>query len=121
MIVKFPHILRQQRYQITPHFGRFYWFIFIFCLGALLLPVWVWAQGGAAPSPNPVLSLAIVPGAPDNVLAGTLNSPKPPGIYRSKDGGRNWEVINNGLRDNMSVSGLAFDPQNPKLVLASDG
>ena len=108
--------------QIAQGFGRIHWALLLLAVGALLLPAWVWAQGeGAAPSPNPVLSLAIAPGLPDQVLAGTLNSPKPPGIYRSKDGGRQWAVINNGLRENMSVAGLTFDPQNAKLVFAADG
>jgi hypothetical protein len=68
-----------------------------------------------------VLSLAVAPGAPDKVLAGTLNSPDPPSIFQSKDGAVTWLNANNGLRENISIAGLAFDPQNPQLVLAGDG
>src|SRR5689334_16490492 len=104
--------------QTLSSFRLIHWLV-IFVLGATLLPVWVLAQGGTGPTPNPVLSLAVAPGAPDKVLAGTLNSPKPPGIYRAKDGGRTWEIINQGLRENMSVASLAFDPQNGKLIFAA--
>ena len=93
----------------------------LFVLGVLLLPSWVLAQAGVAPSPNSVLSLAVAPGAPDKVLAGTLNSPQPPGIYRSTDGGLSWLTVNTGLLQNISVAALAFDPQNASLALAADG
>ncbi|MCB0127236.1 MAG: hypothetical protein KDE58_33470, partial [Caldilineaceae bacterium] len=36
-------------------------------------PQWLWAQGTALPSRNAIISLAVMPGAPDKVLAGTLN------------------------------------------------
>jgi photosystem II stability/assembly factor-like uncharacterized protein len=89
-------------------------------LARLLLPVWVAAQG-SAPTTNPVLSLAVAPGAPNIVLAGTLNSPQPPGIYRSTDGGVSWTRVNTGLVENISIAGLAFDPMDTQLVLAGDG
>jgi len=95
--------------------------ITLFILSILLLPTWALAQAGIAPSPNSVLSLAVAPGAPDKVLAGTLNSPQPPGIYRSTDGGLSWLTVNTGLLQNISVAALVFDPQNPSLAMAADG
>jgi len=97
------------------------WLIILIAFGALLVPGWAWAQAGVAPSPNPVLSLAVAPGAPEKVLAGTLNSPQAPGIYRSQDGGLSWKTVNTGLLENISVAGLAFDPQNTSIAMAADG
>lgn len=92
-----------------------------FLLGLVLLPNWAWAQGGAIPTRNAVVSLAVMPGAPDKVLAGTLNAPDVPSVYHSNDGGRTWAQASAGLVQELSVAGLAFDPQNPRLVLAGDG
>jgi hypothetical protein len=89
-------------------------------LAGLFLPKWLAAQG-AAPTRNPVLSVAVPPGAPNIALAGTLNSPDPPGIYRSTDGGMGWSRVNTGLVENVSIAGLAFDPVDSQLVLAGDG
>ncbi len=96
-----------------------------FGLGLLLLfvwlPAWVWAQGGIIPTRNAVISVAVMPGAPDKVLAGTLNAPDPPSVYRSANGGIAWSPATQGLIENISIAGLAFDPQNPRIVLAGDG
>jgi hypothetical protein len=62
-----------------------------------------------------------MPGAPDKVLAGTLNAPDAPSVYRTADGGITWTRASAGLVQEMSVAGLVFDPQNPRLVLAGDG
>ncbi|MEZ4735372.1 MAG: hypothetical protein R3E79_50410 [Caldilineaceae bacterium] len=86
-----------------------------------MLPSWAWAQGGLIPTRNAVISLAVMPGAPDRVLAGTLNAPDSPSVYRSADGGITWARAGEGLTGDMSIAGLAFDPQNPRLVLAGDG
>ncbi len=91
-------------------------------LAALLAPWAARAQtAGAAPTRNWAISIAIAPGAPDRVLAGTLNAPDPPTVFRSADGGVSWSPAAGGLAANISVSGLAFDPQNPNTVLAADG
>jgi len=87
----------------------------------VLWPTWSWAQSAALPSRNAIISLAIMPGAPDKVVAGTLNAPDPPGIYRSTNGGVAWARASDGLADNVSIAGLVFDPQNPGLVFAGDG
>ncbi len=73
----------------------------------------------AAPSRNAAISVAVQPGAPDRVLAGTLNAPDPPSVYRSQDGGLSWQP-GSGLAANISLAGLAFDPQNARLALAGD-
>ena len=90
-------------------------------LALVLLPTWARAQGGTIPTRNAVVSLAIMPGAPDKVLAGTLNAPDAPSVYRTADGGSTWTRATSGLVQEMSVAGLVFDPQNPRLVLAGDG
>ena len=87
----------------------------------LWLPTWAWAQGGVIPTRNAVISVAVMPGAPDKVLAGTLNAPDPPSVYRSANGGIAWSPATQGLLENISIAGLAFDPQNPRIVLAGDG
>jgi photosystem II stability/assembly factor-like uncharacterized protein len=89
-------------------------------LASWLLPSWVIAQSNA-PTRNPVLSLAVAPGAPNIALAGTLNSPDPPGIYRSTDGAIGWLSVNSGLIENISIAGLAYDPQDSQVVMAGDG
>lgn len=61
------------------------------------------------------------PGAPDKVIAGTLNSPQAPGIYLTQDGGVNWVKSVGGMPENFSIQTLALDPLNPKLILAGDG
>jgi photosystem II stability/assembly factor-like uncharacterized protein len=95
----------------------------------LLLVAGIWlvrtapalAQDGAAPSGNPVLSLAVAPGAPNVILAGTLNSPQPANIYRSTDGGASWTVAGSGLRENVSITTISFDVRDAKLAYAGDG
>ncbi len=76
---------------------------------------------GAPPSRNPALSVAVAPGAPNHALAGTLNAPDPPTIYRSTDGGILWSAATSGMVANVSIAGLAFDPQNPQVAIAGDG
>ena len=86
----------------------------------ILTPSWASAQN-AAPTANPVLSLAVAPGAPNQVLAGVLNSPQPAAIYRSIDGGVAWNNATPGLASNISITSLTFDPRNARLAFAADG
>lgn len=87
----------------------------------LLWPSWAAAQtAGVAPTRNWAISLAVAPGAPNRVLAGTLNAPDPPTIYHSEDAGVSWGP-GAGLPANISTSGIAFDALNPSVVLAGDG
>ncbi|MBW7886038.1 MAG: hypothetical protein H3C34_26095 [Caldilineaceae bacterium] len=85
-----------------------------------LAPAPVVAQG-TAPSANPVLSLAVAPGAPDKLLAGTLNSPQPAGIYISQDGAVNWQNATPPGAPNISVAALSYDIRDPKIAFAADG
>lgn len=87
----------------------------------LTWPAWAAAQTvGTAPTRNWAISLAVAPGAPNRVLAGTLNAPDPPTIYHSEDAGVSWGP-GAGLPANISTSGIAFDALNPSVVLAGDG
>jgi len=85
-----------------------------------LLPAWVLAQG-SAPTGNSVLSLAVAPNVPNEVLAGTLNSPLLAGIYRSIDGGVTWTNTAPDLAPNISLTALTYDARNPRTVYAADG
>ncbi|MFV0644084.1 MAG: YCF48-related protein, partial [Sphingomonadaceae bacterium] len=95
--------------------------IFRALLLALLfaLPVPVWSQ--TVPTRNTPITLVVQPGKPDVLLAGTLNAPDPANIYRSTDGGVSWTASADGSVENISVTGLAFDPQNANIVFAGDG
>ena len=101
---------------------RLHWSVSIIVLAMLLVltPVWVAAQN-AAPTDNPVLSLAVAPVAPNQVLAGVLNSPRPAGIYRSVDAGLAWTNTTPDLPPNISITSLTFDPRNARIAYASDG
>lgn len=87
----------------------------------LLLPKWVAAQDTAIPTRNVPISLAVRPGQPDRVYAGTLNAPDAVNLYLSNDGAVSWTGSGEGIRANMSIAALAIDPQNPDIMLAADG
>lgn len=89
-------------------------------VAAWWMPVLVLAQG-VVPTRNTPISLAVMPGQPDVVLAGTYNAPDVINIYRTTDGGLTWTGSGEGMLPNTSVAGVAVDPQNPNLVLAGDG
>ena len=84
-------------------------------------PVWVLAQGAVPPTRNTPISLAVLPGQPDKVLAGTLNAPDAINFYRSTNGGVTWTGAGQGMQPNISIAGIAVDPNNPNFVLAGDG
>ncbi len=90
------------------------------CLTFACTPLWVAAQP-AAPTSNPVLSLAVAPVSPNLVLAGVLNSPQPAGIYRSADAGITWSNATPGLSPNISITSIVFDPRNARIAYAADG
>jgi photosystem II stability/assembly factor-like uncharacterized protein len=79
------------------------------------------AEGPTAPSQNPVISLAVAPDNPAGVLAGTLNTPELSTIFRSFDGGATWVRAGEGLRTDISIADIVYDPNNANLVLAADG
>lgn len=93
---------------------------------ALLLPTPSAAQaetptGPIAPTVNGVISLATSPNDSAQVLAGTINTPELSTIFRSADGGATWTAAGTGLRPDISISDIAYDPANPSVVLAADG
>jgi hypothetical protein len=100
------------------------WIALVLFLAGWLLPVMmVRAQGGSIPTTNSPLSIAVLPGQPDKVLVGTINSPDPSPIYmfRSTDGAVSWSAAGQGMIPDISIAGIAVDPKNPNLVLAGDG
>lgn len=76
---------------------------------------------GSTPTANPVLSIAVAPLAPNEVLVGVLNSPRPAGIYRSTDAGISWVNTTPDMPPNISITSLVYDPRNRRLAYASDG
>ncbi len=101
-------------------FVTFRRFLLLFVLASALLPTIAQSQG-TVPTRNSAISVAVAPGAPDKVLAGTLNAPDRPTVFRSSDGGVTWTAASSGLAENVSLAGLTFDPQNPLVALAGDG
>ncbi len=62
-----------------------------------------------------ILSIAINPAVPSTLYVGTFSD----GVYRSVDNGRNWGLINNGMRDYIAVvNALAIDPKTPTILYA---
>ena len=94
--------------------------VLILWVGSLLPPPPLLAQG-SAPTANAVLSLAVAPGAPNQLLAGVLNSPQPAGIYLSTDGAVAWVNSTPGTPANISFAAVAFDPRNARIAYAADG
>ncbi len=90
-------------------------------LAIWLRPVLVRAQAGVLPTRNTPISLAVLPGQPDTVLAGTLNAPDAVNLYRSTDGAVSWIGSGQGMLPNISIAGIAVDPNDANLVLAGDG
>src|SRR5581483_3241652 len=62
-----------------------------------------------------ILSIAINPAVPSTLYVGTFSD----GVYRSVDSGRNWALINSGMRDYIAVvNALAVDPKTPTTLYA---
>jgi len=59
-----------------------------------------------------ILSLAVNPQNPNNILFGTAQN----GIYKTTDGGENWSAVN---FTSGKVYGLAMDPRDPQTIYAS--
>jgi len=78
------------------------------------------SSGLEDPSGMMVLALVVSPLKPDTLFAGTHVGP-----FKSTDGGKSWAPIESGMIDrsqkgptNVTVSGLQFDPANPKTLYA---
>ncbi len=97
------------------------WLMLVSILAAWLSPVLVRAQATNIPTRNTPISLVVLPGQPDQVLAGTLNAPDPVNVYHSTDGAVSWLPAGEGMTPNISIAGIAVDPNNPNLILAGDG
>jgi photosystem II stability/assembly factor-like uncharacterized protein len=61
-----------------------------------------------------VESLAVDPGNPDIVYAGTWHLP-----WKTTDGGQNWHAIKKGMIDDSDVFSIVVDPEKPNVVYAS--
>lgn len=59
-----------------------------------------------------ITELVIDPNNPDIVFAGTQKQ----GIYRTLNGGKQWNTVKQGLPEGAQVSVFAFDPMNPETV-----
>jgi photosystem II stability/assembly factor-like uncharacterized protein len=72
------------------------------------------ARMGPAGDHVPVFSLTIDPNDPDRIWIGTQYSS---GIYRSDDGGENWNLMNKGVIETaISVRGFSVEPGNSDIV-----
>ncbi|MEO0470935.1 MAG: glycosyl hydrolase [Bacteroidota bacterium] len=80
-----------------------------------------WSQMGLKDSRH-ISRIRIHPDNPDLVYAAVMGdlykSSEERGIYRSKDGGQNWERIHFANADAGAVD-LTFDPTNPRILYAS--
>ena len=64
-----------------------------------------------------IWSVAVHPTDPDIVFAGT----KPPGVFRSQDGGKRWEKVSIDIAEQClagapKVTNIVFDPRDPRTV-----
>ena len=93
--------------------------------GTLNFGIYKSTDGGASWSPSQrglsanllgVSALAIDPGAPGTVFAGTGV-----GVFKTTDGGANWKLRNVGLPDAPLVSDLEIDPKRTAVIYAAVG
>jgi photosystem II stability/assembly factor-like uncharacterized protein len=73
--------------------------------------------------PAPVGAIAIAPGAPDTVWAGT-GQPEPrydlasgAGVFRTDDGGKTWRTL--GLEKTLYIGRISLDPRTPETALVA--
>ncbi|MBP1690365.1 MAG: hypothetical protein H6Q34_938, partial [Deltaproteobacteria bacterium] len=72
----------------------------------------VWSTHG--PDGGDVTALAVEPGAPTRLYAGTSLD----GVFRSRDGGTTWHPARTGLGNGV-IYALVTDPVTPGLVYAA--
>ncbi len=79
------------------------------------------AMNTGLPDTPDVSVLAIDPLNPNTLYAnayGYVGTNYYGGVFKSTDGGANWNAMNTGLPDTTYVSGLAIDPLNPNILYA---
>jgi photosystem II stability/assembly factor-like uncharacterized protein len=97
--------------------------------GRLWVALWgVWGSGQVAFSDDlgaswsarsqglpdePVYTVALAPGRPGRLFAGTLS-----GVYGSRDGGASWRPLTAALPELQKVTSLIVDPTRPDTVIA---
>ena len=59
-----------------------------------------------------ITELVVDPNNPEIIYVGTYRQ----GVYRSLNGGKQWNTVKHGLPDGTRVSVFAFDPMNPEAV-----
>jgi photosystem II stability/assembly factor-like uncharacterized protein len=64
-----------------------------------------------------VYALAVHPSDPTAIYAGTFKSLGTGGVYKSTDGGLNWQASREGMTDGFVLS-VAIDPNQPNIVYA---
>ena len=74
-----------------------------------------WSALDARLPDMPVHTLAVLPGAPDRLFAGTDR-----GVWTSPDGGEHWHLFGRGL-PNTPVIDLLLQPERNRLVAATQG
>ena len=81
-----------------------------------------WAHLGGLVDGQQIPALAIDPRDPNRVFAAVLGHPYGPsaerGVYRSNDGGQNWQRVI-AKDENTGGSDVEIDPSNPEVVYAS--
>ncbi len=73
-----------------------------------------WSKINSTTMPVNIDSLAIDPRTNDTLYAGTWWR-----AYKSKDAGKSWRLIRDGMIDDSDVFAITINPQNPENVIAS--
>jgi len=67
--------------------------------------------------------IRVHPANPDLVYVGAQGAPYGPtkerGVYRSRDGGKTWDLVLAGKNENSGCAELAMDPKNPRILYAA--
>lgn len=91
-------------------------FIFVLALGTLATLVVGEVEGLARADLSHTPVRAITPGQESGVLYATLADQAQPGIYRSEDNGRTWQVVSAG--PGASLNAVAVHPTNKEVLYA---
>jgi photosystem II stability/assembly factor-like uncharacterized protein len=72
-----------------------------------------WASRGGGLPNEPVYTLALAPGSPGTLYAGTVS-----GVYGTRDDGATWQPLTAALPEMQKVTSLWVDPAKPSSVIA---